>query len=311
MTYCSLFLAHLRVMSMCCICAVATSSCARQPETEAGASQVAARVGTQVATVAEIGNEMRDANIPADSRTKPVIVRQALSELVLRKYLVQQALAAGLDEQPDILLDVMRAREQVLARAWMARATATIFVSEREIDEFIAAHPEKFQARHMLTIDQIRFALGANTREAIEGTRDAASLEEVDRRLTALGVAHNRSLGAVSGGDLPADLSSALAVRKPNQVFFGRLGSNGFYFTVQGEQVSPLEDAPAKAVARELLKEQAVKARLETFSKAALSEAKYQGDYGKIMSSEQIRAVTPSPPEGAASQANPAPQDTH
>jgi EpsD family peptidyl-prolyl cis-trans isomerase len=304
MTYCGV---RVRVMGLCAVCAVTAMGCAREQDAAEGTAQVIAHVGAQVATVTELGNEMRNANVPPEVRTKPAIVRQAVSELVLRKYLVQKALGARLDEEPDVLLDVSRAREQVLARAWVARASATAFVSEHEINEFIAAHPEKFQARHMLAIDQIRFALGPGSLEAIEGARDAASLAEVDRRLTALGVAHNRSLGAISGGDLPADLGSALAVRKPDQLFFGRLGSNGLYFTVKSEQVSPLEGAAATAVARELLKEQAAKAQLASFSKAALSEAKYEGEYAKIMSSEHGPAEPPSSPASAAAQTSPAP----
>jgi EpsD family peptidyl-prolyl cis-trans isomerase len=272
------------VLAIGAICAAGLLACTPHAEPSAPAGQVIAHLGSQVVTSLELSNEMRDANVPAQNRSEPAIVKQVLSELVLRKYLVQQALAARLDQQPEVLLDIMRAREQVLARASMARKTATISVGVGEVDRFIAANPEKFQSRHTFTIDQVRFALGPGSREALAGNQDASSLDEIERRLTGLGIAHNRSTGMISAADLPADLRKALALRKPDQVFFGRLGSNGLYFSVKNEQLSPLEGAAATDVARETLKEQSAKDQYSEAAAAALREAKFEGEYAKIMS---------------------------
>ena len=94
--------------------------CGKGGDNQAGASkgQVVAHVGTDVITIPELENEFRLANIPADKQKQPEIVKRILGELVLRKYLVQQALAAKLDREPSVLLDILRAREQVLASAF-------------------------------------------------------------------------------------------------------------------------------------------------------------------------------------------------
>jgi EpsD family peptidyl-prolyl cis-trans isomerase len=289
------------------ICAAALSACTPQAEPNAPAGQVIAHLGPQVVTSLELSNEMRDANVPAQSRNEPAIVKQVLSELVLRKYLVQQALAARLDQQPEVLLDIMRAREQVLARASMARKSATISVDERDIERFIRTNPDKFKSRHIFTIDQVRFALGPGSREAVAGNRDASSLDEIERRLTGLGIAHNRSTGVISEADLPADLGKALAVRKPDQVFFGRLGANGLYFSVKSEQASPLEGAAADEIARETLKEQSTKEQYSEAAAAALKEAKFEGEYAKIMSMPPAtQAAPPATDRAPAASATPA-----
>ena len=55
--------------------------------------------------------------MPPDKQKDPAVVKRMLSQLVLRKYLLQQALAAKLDREPGVLLDILRSREQILASA--------------------------------------------------------------------------------------------------------------------------------------------------------------------------------------------------
>ena len=80
-----------------------------------------ARIGDQVVTVQELDTEFRWANVPNDRRRDPDIVKRVLGELVTRKYLLHQAQEAKLDREPTVLLDLLRAREQVLANAFAFR----------------------------------------------------------------------------------------------------------------------------------------------------------------------------------------------
>src|SRR5580693_8318803 len=94
--------------------AMLLAGCGKKQEAAGVVGQVIARVGPDDVTQQELDNELRLANVPADKHTDEV-VRAALSRIVERKYLVQQALAAKLDREPTVLLDLLRAREQILA----------------------------------------------------------------------------------------------------------------------------------------------------------------------------------------------------
>ena len=76
-----------------------------------------------------------------------------------RKYLVQQALAAKLDREPTVHLDLLRAHEQILAGAFVQRDLSGKMsaVSKNEIDSYIQGHPKQFDQRELFQIEQISF----------------------------------------------------------------------------------------------------------------------------------------------------------
>jgi len=99
-----------RVLGVMGLCAVALAGCGKKDQAAtAPGGQVVARVGDEVVTTQELENEFRWANIPAEKQKDPATVKQVLSELVLRKYLLQQAINAKLDREPSVLLDLLRA----------------------------------------------------------------------------------------------------------------------------------------------------------------------------------------------------------
>src|SRR5262249_33172478 len=104
------------------LCAMALVGCGRKEQASKG--QVVAHVGDQVITSSELDHELRLANVPAEQQKDPIVSRRVLSELALRKYLVDRALNSKLDREPSVLLDILRSRDQVLAAAAASRAVA-------------------------------------------------------------------------------------------------------------------------------------------------------------------------------------------
>src|ERR1700728_286009 len=126
---------------------------------QAVVGQVIAHVGPDDVTQQELDNELRLANVPADKRSDAV-VKAALSRVVERKYLVQQAVAAKLDREPTVHLDLLRAREQILAGAFVQRDLSSKMsaVSKNEIDSYVQGHPKQVDQRELFKVDQIFFA---------------------------------------------------------------------------------------------------------------------------------------------------------
>jgi EpsD family peptidyl-prolyl cis-trans isomerase len=265
------------------LCLIVLAGCSKKDEGAASSGQIIARVGTEDVTIQELENEFRLANIPADKQKDPAIIKQFLGELVLRKYLLQQAMEAKLDREPAVLLDILRARTQILANAVLARKIANQTVSRTDLDGYIAKNPGKFANRELVSVEQVSFAMTANAQSVIDANKEAKTLDEVDRQLASIGAQHSRSMATLDSSELPTDLFNAMQAKHADDVFFIRAAANGVFFKVIGETPRPLEGEAAANVARQLIKADMLKAELGMASVSASLEAKYEGAYTKIM----------------------------
>jgi len=273
-----------RATAILATCVFALAGCDKKDQaTSAPRSQVVARIGDEVVTTQELENEFRFANVAPDRQKDPAIVKQILGELVLRKYLAQRAIQAKLDREPNVLLDLLRARDQVLATAAIARTAGAKPISQPEVDEYMRVNSQKFADRKMLTSEQIAFALGPNSQTIVDDSKDAKSLDEIDQKLTALDVPHSRSTGMLNSGDMPAELFKLIQGRRDDSVFFVRSGSNGVFFVIKGEEARPFTGEAAANAARQMLRSERLKAETGMASISAGLEAKYEGEYAKIM----------------------------
>jgi EpsD family peptidyl-prolyl cis-trans isomerase len=258
------------------------AACGRK-EQAAVQGQVVARIGDEVVTVPELENEFRLANVPADKQKDPAIVRQILSEIVTRKYLEQKAIKAKLDREPTVLLEMLRARSQVLASAYLGRAAAAKPLNQAEVDKYVANNPFKFDKRVVFSTDQITFGLMPGYQSVVDRAKDAKTLEEVDQILTTAGVAHNRASGGFTSADIPEDFLKLIEEKKQDNVFFIRAGLKGIFFKVLDETSSPLTGEAARNFARQALRADRLKAEMGIATFSAGLEAKYEGDYASIM----------------------------
>lgn len=266
---------------------IALTGCGRGADDQAVASkgQVVARVGDEVITIPELDNELRLNNIPADKYKDPEVLKRVLGELVTRKYLVRQALSAKLDREPSVLLDLLRAREVVLANASVSRSAAAKVsaISQSQIERYIADNPAKFANRQVISVEQIVFPLGSVGEMIVEAARRAKSLDDVDETLTTKGVPHSRTAGTLNSAELPESLARQVQAPDPTDVFFLRAGGNGAFFVVKGKQSQPLTGEAAATYARQALRSDMLKSDLGMASVAANLEVKYEGEYAKIM----------------------------
>jgi EpsD family peptidyl-prolyl cis-trans isomerase len=274
-----------RVTMLVGLCGLALSGCGKKEQGAASQGQVVAHVGDSVITVQELENEFRVANVPADRQKDPAVVKQVLAEMVLRKYLVQQALGSKLDREPGVLLELLRSRDVVLASAYVTHEVSTKPISKEDVDKYIASNPLKFANRQAVAVEQIVFPLDPTSQAAVDAVKDAKSLDVVDQKLTEMGVNHNRSPGNFSSGDIPEDLFNLIQSRKTDNVFFVRAGPSGIFFKVTGESTRPLEGEAAANLARRLLRADRIKAETGMASVSANLEAKYEGVYDSIMKS--------------------------
>jgi EpsD family peptidyl-prolyl cis-trans isomerase len=279
--------AVLRSSLLIGMCGLALAGCGKKTDvtTEAPKSQVIAKVGNEVVTVQELDNEFRLGNVSAEKRKDPDTIKRVLGELVTRKYLVQKAVEAKLDREPTVLSDILRSKELVLANALASRdvTTKSSSISKSDIDNYIANNPLKFANRQVMSVEQISFPLSSTSQALIDATKEMKTLDEVDQKLTGMGVQHGRSAGQISSGDLPQDLLNMIMAKQADDIFFIRAGVNGVFFKVTGQEARPLEGEAASNAARQYLRQDIIKSEVGMTSVAANLEAKYEGEYAGIM----------------------------
>lgn len=270
------------------LCGVVVCSCGRggnDNQASAPKGQIVARVGDQLITTAELDNEFRLANVPADKQKDPETLKRILTDLVARKHLFSQALKDKLDREPSVLLDLLRSRESVLANAMVTRtATAKVSaISQTDVDRYITSNPSKFANRQLFSVEQITFPMMSNIQAVLDTMTDKKSLDDVDQQLTAMNVPHARSVGSIGGGDIPENLVAQMRARKPGDVFFFRAGANGMFLVVKNEELRPVGGEAAQNLARQTLRADLFKSELGAASVAANLEAKYEGEYISLM----------------------------
>lgn len=260
------------------------SGCGERSEQPAATKgQVVARIGKEVVTVQELDNEMRIANVPLEKQKDPEIVKRVLGDIVVRKYLFQQAMDAKLDREPGVLLDLLRVREQVLGNAVLNRGAAAKAPGRAEVDRYIARNTFKFAGRKLYGVDQIIIPISPSAQNFVAANKDAKSLDELQQQLSTSGIPFSRQGGGLSSSDLPEDLAAAVERRKDDDVFFARAGANGIFFKVRSEEARPLDGDAALSFARQAMRSDAVAAELGLASYSARLEAKYEGDYAALM----------------------------
>lgn len=83
---------------------------------------------------------------------------QALEKVIERELLVQQALQARLDEEPEVAHAMETARREALARAWLERAAAGVRATPEEVAAFYAENPALFAERRVYKLREISVA---------------------------------------------------------------------------------------------------------------------------------------------------------
>ena len=286
------------------------AGCGKKQTEQAVVGQVIAHVGPDDVTQQELDNELRLANVPVDKRSDAVL-KAALSRIVERKYLVQQAVAAKLDREPTVHLDLLRAREQILAGAFVQRDLSAKMssVAKNEIDTYVQGHPKQFDQRELFQVDQISFASPKDVDALAAATKDFKTLDQVEAKLNEMKIKFSRGTATLDSATMPAEMLKVLDARKPDDIYFIRSRGSASFFKVTSVDQKPLSTDQANEFAKRQLRLDIGRKGAEEISKAALADAKFEGDYTRIMTATAPAPAAPSPGTdgGAAAGATPAP----
>jgi peptidyl-prolyl cis-trans isomerase C len=259
------------------------------------AGQVIARIAGEEVTIHELNTERRYVNVPANIKDED-LSRGLMEALVDRKILDKRAIDAGLDRQPNVLLELRRAREQVLAQAYLQQQAATRTpVAKRDVEKFVAENPRMFADQRLLYFDQVITSGASITPELVKSLDQAKNLNEVEAILDQNSVKHFRRVDSSSTAILPPEFVTQIKQAKPTDVLLMRSGEAAYFSVLLSERPQPLTGDDALEVARRTLQARKNQADLAEIRQAARQgiEVTYLGDYANIMAAK-------TPPENAA-----------
>lgn len=142
----------------------------------AGCEKAAAdRPGTQL--VAKVnGTEISLHQVRAGA---PGSAGLALEKVIDRELLVQKALAAKLDRDPQVMQSIETARRQLLAQAYLERAAAAAAGSSRdEVRAFYAENPALFAERRIYRLRELLVSAPAEMIDVLRA--EAAKVRDLD-----------------------------------------------------------------------------------------------------------------------------------
>jgi len=195
----------------------------------------------------------------------PSSVAQALEKVIDRELLVQKALAAKLERDPQVQQSIENARRQVLAQAYLERAAALSAAAGSTRDEvraFYAENPALFAERRIYRLRELMVAAPAELLDVLRAeAAKARDLDELAIWLRNRGATYSADSVTQPAEQLPLSFLPRLASMKPGEiaVFATPLGASVI-------QLAQAEDAPLSEPQAAPLIEQflAGRRRLET-----------------------------------------------
>jgi EpsD family peptidyl-prolyl cis-trans isomerase len=202
------------------VAAVLLCACGPGPQPPAELGDIVARVNGEEITVRQL-NERLGRTGPPPQGGPAASRRKALEELVNERLLVQQALNAGLDRQPQTLMAIEQARRQLLARS-VVDASGADEVADGDVRAFYEANPHLFARRKVYTFRRFTIPEGridGATRARLDAARTPAA---VTAALRQAGLQHVQFTETVTAEALaPAVLARATHMARGDVLLLG------------------------------------------------------------------------------------------
>jgi len=232
--------------------ALVLGSCKRE-----ATGQVAAVVGDDEITLQEINMELGDSQQGAQGNAG-VLRQAALQRIVDRRLLVQSARDDGIDKQPDFAARQQQLEDALLAQLLRDKTARSAKVpSQAALDKFISGNPQIFADREILTLNQIRFSIPADSGK-LRQLEQVHSLSAVADTLSRLSVPFEQTKVRLDTAQLDPGLLAKIKALPPSEPILLPSGGLLTASVIVGRQPSPITGSAAYPIALQLLRDRAV-----------------------------------------------------
>lgn len=257
---------------------LALASCGdQQPSQPKG--QVAATLDGEEITITQLNQELGE--VPGDAKTKKQAYDAVLRGIVSRKLIAQEATAQKLDQSPEVVANLLKARETVLAAALAEKLRKSLPDPSRdEAQQYVNDHPASFSQRKILMLDQL--VTPPVSPELLKQMGPLKTLADVEKFFTDRKIPVKKSVGSADLLTLDAETADRLAALPPGEVFVIP-SPRGLQANVVRETiVQPVDQEDAIKVATRILRQRRDAELLENKMKevfaAGQSKVRYNTD---------------------------------
>lgn len=254
---------------------VLASGCTRKAE-----GQTVAVVNGEEITVPDL-NFALTMTKGAEGANEKDVRSQVLQQLIDRRLLAEQAKKEGIDKSPDYLNRQRRADEDMLISILANKRLNTAQLpSDREIQTYIASHPEQFANREVWSLDQISYVTPGG-KEAQAEIMAAHSIDALIAVLQKYRIAVQRQKNRIETSLMPSEIYAKLNSLPAGEPFVVPLGNKSVASAITGREPHAVTGDQAKPMAVEMMRKTQTAKSLEGLLKSLRSSAKidYQSGY--------------------------------
>ena len=238
------------------------SGCNSGSKPKAPTGQVVATVGGQEITVRQLHAELNGA-APASPAAQKEQQRAALSFMIERTVLAEEARKQGIDKDPNFILLNQRATDMLLVQQLQAKIAAAVPPpTKEEAVQFQNANPNLFAERKIFDVDQIRIDQPTD-RTVLAKLQPLKTLDEVANFLTQNHLPFLRGTSTIDAVGQDPKLVNAIVALPPQEVFVFSAGNQILINQVRNMRTEPLTGDPADKYALNILRLQHTQAAVQ------------------------------------------------
>jgi EpsD family peptidyl-prolyl cis-trans isomerase len=260
---------------------VVLSACGRT-DAQKGSGQIAAIVNGEEISVHRVnGTIARGNDVPPGEAGEAAA--QALQRVIDQELLVQKALKAGLDRDPQVMQAIEDAKRQILARAYIDRvAAAAPAQSQDEIGTFYKENPALFERRRIYHLHELVVAAPQDKLGALQAAAAAAkSMDEVAGWLKSHKLPFNVVTASKPAEQMPLEILPRVSEMRDGQIAVFSTARGASVVQVLRSEEAPLSgQQAAPLIERYLLgRERLELARTEMGKLREQAKIEYAGEF--------------------------------
>jgi len=270
--------------------------------------QVVAVVEGREITVRDLNAELSGLNI-SDPKQRKLAQDRALRGIITRMILAKAAKDQGIDKTADFALALQRAEDAMLAQALGAKVVAEVPPpTKEEAERFVSDHPELFEQRKILTVEQLRFARPSDP-TLLQQLTPLNTIPDIKAFLDREHVPYQEGPAQLDTAALGPVIAPKILQLPADEVFVIPSGDAVFVNQIRSVTTQPLTGDQATAVATAYLKreqaQEAVSRALGAIVQKGLASVAYNPAYtpAPVPTSATSATATNSAASGPASNA--------
>jgi EpsD family peptidyl-prolyl cis-trans isomerase len=219
---------------------------------------------------------------------------QIAKGLVEQSLVYQQAVADGLDREPQIMLVIEQTKRQILAQAWLEKKSQNgIKPSAEQIQKYYEDHPELFAKHKTYKIKEVTISKAEDKDNKVNQIiAENKKLDLLLSQLDAEKLAYKENIGVQPAENIPLDRLSEISKLTDGEYIVFDKGASVTLLSVMASSENAIDKNKAYPIIETYLVNRERKKEIEKVVQNLKAKAKieYIGEYSALNNDGQIKA---------------------